>query len=243
MSPFFCSLGTLVTADAVYSPRFNLTAARYTVTGEGRSSYNVVFGNRDEFPIAKEAIVDGESQWSNATYYALTLDNGFFACDYSVYSTVTAVNSLDFGSSGDVISLTLPSCGTLRLARGAFIAYMSLFIFSFFTTGAVWNMLYGRTASTATTARHGLPTWRAAVTLTSVVLVLGIVQASAMWAFAHDAALSHPTLGGGLIAYPCMIALFAVLQAWNLNHLYWDVRKVRQVMPDANFDNFLRVAV
>ena len=230
MSPYFCTLATLVTADAVYTPVFNTTDVRRVVTGPGRSSFSLIGFRSEEFPIAVESVVDGVAERSNGTYSPSGLsDAAFFACHYSAYSTVTAVTaSGNFGTAGELIDLPLPGCAALRLARAAFIAYMSLFFFSVVTSIGVWEMMYGKLRSDDTTRKLGLPCWRAAVALTCLVVLFGAVQGGAMWAFASDTAFEHAAINGGvLFAHMALIALLAPLQTWNLNNLYWDVRKVR----------------
>ena len=137
----------MVTADAVYTPPFNITDALYEVSGIGRSSFGLVGSNKDAFPVVTRTVVDGVVQYCNETYYVLLSGTGTFGCSYRVYSIVTTLDSRNFGPGGEVIELPVPSCAARKLARGALIAYLVLLMFAFFSTGAVWEALHVKEAT------------------------------------------------------------------------------------------------
>jgi len=224
----FLSVSPMVTADAVYTPLFNASDARRHVTGIGRSSFSLLDGYRDSFPVRTERVVNNATEVSDASYSAMVHRSGIPTCHYAVYSTVTAVESRDsgvFSTAGDVIELPMPGCSALRLANGALIAYCSLFVFAFVPTTLVYKFMYGKFPSEESTRRWGPPVWLVAVALNCALVAIGVLQAGAMWAFASDGALEHATLEGTLYAHASLLALYAALQAWSLYRLCWDMRR------------------
>jgi len=173
MTPFFCALGPMVTADPAYTPIFNTTDARYTLTGTGRSEFDLIFFPLEKFPITTQSIVDGVAEYSNGTYRATSEETDFFGCNYTVYSTVTALDAYKSPKAGEKLQLTVPGCTAVLVARYALIVYMSVHIVAVLLTATLWLILHRDNNDDDHVREHGLPLWGAAVAFTLLDVALG----------------------------------------------------------------------
>ena len=222
LGPFFSSLAPFVTADAAYTPTFNTTDSRYTVTGTGRASFGTVFDYKDAFPAFKETVIDGVSQFTNLTYYS-GLSSKAYSCNYSVYSTVTRVDR-GFGVAGEVAQLTSPGCTALLLARVGLTAYMPLLFLAFIPTIFLWLMLHHPKGCEDVPSAYAIPLWYVAFVFRFLQLFFAVVQICGMWSFARSAGFSQPSLGAVLYVQPILVAFIAALAVYVLVALYRDAK-------------------
>ena len=223
ISPFFTSLAGMLVVDAAYTPTFNITDTQYTVTGTGRAALGILPDlYRDSFPVVQVEHLDGNaSVATNTTYYCLA-DNAAYHCQYHVYSTVTRVNSGGFGRDGVKLELTVPGCTALNVARVAVTAYMPLMLVS----SLLVVILYGEQLRGAfgCTPQLKMKIWWSAAVCHALLVFFGVVQACAMWTFVTNAAFVHRTINAAMYVQPLLIALVALLAAWNLTSLHQDAQ-------------------
>jgi len=224
LTPFFTSLPSMVTVDAVYTPTFNTSDGHYDVIGTGRAEFGVVVFYKDSFPAVHLNLTDSNATvTTDLTYYSL-LGSTAYRCQYNVYSTVSRVDPSGFGLDGVRLALTVPGCTALTVARVALTAYMPLMLVAILFMLGLYAMLY-RTDS-ITTQRQSLMMWRCAAMCQALLVAFGTVQVCAMWTFARSDEFVHPSISAAMYVQPLLVALVALLAVWNLACMYRDAQKV-----------------